>query len=103
MVSLQKFKQRVEGLGNFVWLVSDKELTKLKLYLYANTESAALVSTMGWQQAGFYAFGNGVLYNDEFYTPDDFGIINLGAVGNFYLPYCSKQFGGSPGEYNFEQ
>ena len=102
LVSLAKFKQRVEGLGNFVWLASDKELTKLKLYLYANTMTANLIAKMGWQQAGFFAFGNGVLYNDEFYMPDDFGIINLGDLGNYYLPSSSKQNEIDESTYHFE-
>ena len=33
LVSLSKFKQKVEGLGNYIWLATEKEMTRLKMYL----------------------------------------------------------------------
>lgn len=103
LTSLGKFRQRVEGLGNFLWEAGDKELIKVKRYLYANTDSAILVAKMGWQTHGFFAYGNGILYNDEFKTPDDFGIIKLGEAGNFYLPSSSKMSEQKPGTFHFER
>lgn len=37
-ISLPEFKQKIEGLGNYVWLATEKELAMLKAYLYELTE-----------------------------------------------------------------
>ena len=63
LIALAKFKQKIEGLGNFIWKGTEKELTKLKSYLYEKTETATEITQMGWQRAGFYAFGNGVFHD----------------------------------------
>lgn len=77
LIALAKFKQKIEGLGNFIWKGTEKELTKLKSYLYEKTETATEITQMGWQRAGFYAFGNGVFYDDLFIKTDDYGIVRL--------------------------
>ena len=75
LVSLQKFMVRVESLGNFIWKASQRELNKLKSYLYEQTETAENITQMGWNRNGFYAFGNGVYYEGEFIKADDNGIV----------------------------
>ena len=40
LVSLTKFRQRVESQGNFIWKAKEEQLTTLKMYLYATTETA---------------------------------------------------------------
>ena len=83
LIALAKFKQKIEGLGNFIWKGTEKELTKLKSYLYEKTETATEITQMGWQRAGFYAFGNGVFYDDLFIKTDDYGIVRLKDKGNY--------------------
>lgn len=90
LVSISKFKQKVEGLGNFVWCASEKELTKLKSYLYEKTETAVQISQLGWQKDGFFAFGNGIYYDNAFIKVDDYGIVRIKDKGNYYLPAHSK-------------
>ena len=34
LVSISKFKQKIEGQGNFIWKATERELTKLKSFLY---------------------------------------------------------------------
>lgn len=102
LVSLSKFKQKVEGLGNYIWKASEKELTKLKSYLYENTETAIQIVQLGWQRQGFFAFGNGVFHNDEFTKVDDYGIVRL-SVGNFYLPANSKIYRDDIKLFQFER
>ena len=88
LVSLSKFKQKVEGLGNYIWLATEKEMTRLKMYLYEQTETAVEITQLGWQRKGFYAFGNGV-FDTEWHPVDDYGIVRLGDKGNYYLPASS--------------
>ncbi len=103
LVSLSKFKQKIEGLGNFIWKASEKELTKLKSFLYEKTETASEVKQMGWQREGFYAFGNGIFYGGKFYTADDYGIVRLPEKGNFYLPSSSKIYRDDTRLFTFEK
>lgn len=103
LISLQKFKQKVESLGNFVWKAGDKELTKLKCYLYEKTETAMQVKQLGWNRKGFYAFGNGIFDGKSFHAVDDYGIVRLGDKGNYYLPAYSKIYKEKTDYFKFER
>ena len=103
LISLAKFKQRIEGLGNYIWKATERELTKLKSYLYEKTETATEITQMGWQRQGFYAFGNGVFYDNHFIAADEYGIVRLKDKGNFYLPASSKIYKDDPKLCTFEK
>ena len=103
LVSIAKFKQRVEGLGNYIWKAAERELTKLKSYLYEKTETAVMITQLGWQRQGFYAFGNGVFYNGKFLKVDDYGIVRINELGNFYLPANSKIYRDDIKLFQFER
>lgn len=90
LVSLTKFRQRVEGLGNYIFEANEQCLIKLKRYLYEQTQTATEVTQLGWQKQGFYAFGNGALYQGSFIHADSFGIVSLPDGQNYYLPGASK-------------
>lgn len=101
LVSLSKFRQKVEGLGNYIWLASERELTKLKMFLYEQTETALEVTQLGWQRGGFFAFGNGC-YDTEWHPCDEYGIVRLDN-GNFYLPASSKIYHDEIKLFQFER
>lgn len=103
LVSLQKFKQKVEGLGNFIWQVKDEQLTKLKTYLYEQTETAVEIKQLGWNKDGFFAFGNGVYCDGVFYEADDLGIVRLQDKGNYYLPAKSMIYASDRTLFEFEK
>lgn len=102
LVSLSKFKQKVEGLGNYIWLASEKEMTRLKMYLYEQTETAMEITQLGWQRKGFYAFGNGV-FDTEWHPVDEYGIVRLGDKGNYYLPASSLIYRDDDKLFQFER
>lgn len=101
LVSLSKFKIKVEGLGNYVWLATEKELTKLKMFLYEQTETAIEVTQLGWQRQGFFAFGNGA-FDTEWHPADEYGIVRL-KDGNYYLPGCSSIYRDDVKLFQFER
>ena len=104
LCSLAKFKQKVEGLGNFIWLAKEEHLTKLKMYLYEKTETAIEITQLGWQRKGFFAFGNGCFYNGNWHDTDDYGIVRLGdELGNFYLPANSRIYRDETKLFAFER
>ena len=90
LVSLSKFRQRVEGLGNYIFEANEQCLIKLKRYLYEQTQTAVEVTQLGWQKQGFYAFGNGALFQGSFIKADGYGIVSLSDGQNYYLPGASK-------------
>lgn len=101
LVSLSKFKQKVEGLGNYIWLATEKELTKLKMFLYEQTETAIEITQLGWQRKGFFAFGNGA-FESEWHSVDEYGIVRLKS-GNYYLPASSKIYRDDVKLFQFER
>lgn len=88
--SVTRFRQKLEGFGNYMWLGSEKDMMKLKFYLYDNTETARKVEQLGWNSPGFYAFGNGIWTDGSFQKADEFGICRFPAIGNFYIPAAAK-------------
>lgn len=89
LTSLQKFSQRIEGLGNYIWMAPSPRLTQLKTYLYENTETATRIEQLGWQSQGIFAFGNGVYASGKWYPVDEYGIVRLPEIDNQYLPSSS--------------
>nr|DAY94238.1 MAG TPA: DNA primase, catalytic core [Caudoviricetes sp.] len=102
LVSLSKFRQRIEGIGNFIWEASEKELIKLKKFLYEQTETATEITQLGWQRNGFYAFGNGI-YDGKWHPVDEYGIVRLEKEGNFYLPASSRIYANDDKLFQFER
>lgn len=76
--SLQRFRKRLESMGNYIWMGGESEMVKLKTYLYDNTDTARAVTKMGWNAAGFYAFGNGLWCDGAFRQADKYGIVRTG-------------------------
>lgn len=103
LVSLKSFRVRIEGLGNYLWKAKEEQLTKLKGFLYESTETAVEITQLGWQQEGFYAFGNGVQYLDEWLPVDEYGIVRLGELGNVYLPAASRLYRNERKLFQFER
>ena len=62
------------------------------------------ISTLGWQKQGFYAFGNGVVYDGQWFPVDEEGIVRLSSsMGSFYLPAFSKMNEDNADKFLFEQ
>ena len=84
-------------------VASAKELTKLKKYLYEQTETAEEITQLGYQPKGkFYAFGNGV-FDIDWHPVDEYGIVRLGERGNYYLPASSKIYRDETKLFQFER
>jgi DNA primase len=101
LVSLARFKERVESLGNFLWEASESELNKLKRFLYEKTETCIEITQLGWQKHGFFAWGNGI-YNETFTKVDENGIVRHEDL-NFYLPAFSSVYKHEDGLFTNER
>ena len=107
LVSLPKFMIKVESAGNFLWLAGAEELKKLKKYLFDITGTAIRIRQYGWQRKGFWAFGNGCIYDDEWYPADHMGIVHLHdaekSMDNYYLQGASDIYAEDTSYFGFER
>ncbi len=103
LVSLSRFKQKIESVGNYIWLAKEEQLTRLKQFLYKATETAEPITQLGWQERGFFAFGNGVFDGKRWQETDEQGIVRLGETGNYYLPAFSSVYKCQKSLFQFER
>ena len=107
LVSLPKFMVKVESVGNFIWKSGMPELVKLKTYLYDLTETAIRVRQYGWQHGGFWSFGNGCIYENDWYPADSMGIVHLHeaekSLDNYYLQGASEIYAADTSYFSFER
>ena len=103
LVSLSKFRIRVESLGNYLWEAGEPELFKLKNYIFHNTETCDEITQLGWQKRwGFYAWGNGGFADGKYHKADEIGILRIGDR-SFYLPAFSRIFENETQLFQFER
>lgn len=103
LVSLNRFKQRVESLGFFSFKGDAVKLDNLKEYLYSITDSAVQLSKMGWNTSEeLYAFGDGIFADNVLYEVNDLGIVKVDER-TFYLPAFSKMHLDQRDAYQFER
>lgn len=103
LVSLNRFKQRIESLGFFSFRGDAVKLDNLKEYLYSITDSAVQLSKMGWNTAEeLYAFGDGIFADNVLYEVNDLGIVKVDDR-TFYLPAFSKMHLDQRDAYQFER
>lgn len=103
LVSLPRFQQRIESMGNFIFKGVKDDFTKIREYLYSITKSAVKVQNMGWnRKEQIYAFGDGVYYDGSFFDADEYGIAKIDDK-SYYLPAFSKMYEDSPEAFQFER
>ena len=107
LVSQPKFMVKVESIGNFIWKVGMPELIKLKTYLFEQTETAVRIRQYGWNRSGFFTFGNGCIYQNEWYQADTMGIVHLheaeSHLDNYYLQGASEIYAADTSYFSFER
>lgn len=91
-VSHGDFKRQLIRLGYFVFKSGANtqhfDLVAEKILKGFNT--ALELQTMGWNSKGFYAFGNGVYWKNEFKNVNNYGIIHLEGVDQEEDDYNEK-------------
>ena len=107
LVSINKFMVKVESAGNFLWLANVEELKKLKRYLFDITGTAIRIRQYGWQKRSFWAFGNGCIYENDWYPADRMGIVHLHdadkQLDNYYLQGASDLYAEDTSYFTFER
>ena len=112
MYSLNNFRERVGSMGNFRWKAGQGELNTFGDYLYDNTETAVEIKQLGWNQAGFFVWGNGIVTGGKFLDVDEYGICRVDRydvdgkptrTDNYYLPAMSRIYADQRAMYKFER
>ena len=107
LVNMAKFQIKVESAGNFLWLANIEELKKLKKYLFDITGTAIRIRQYGWQKRGFWAFGNGCIFENTWYPADHMGIVHLHdadkKLDNYYLQGASDLYAEDTSYFAFER
>ena len=91
------------GLRIPMFDIQFNQLTKLNEFLYEKTETATEITQLGWQKDDFFAFGNGIVINGRWEPVDEFGIVRLKDIDNFYLPAASKIYRHERKLFQFER
>lgn len=102
LISIAAFRLRVESLGNFLFEGGDAGLGKVKAYLYENTRSCREITQLGWQKAGFFAWGNGIIENKKFVPVNELGIVVIKGQ-HYYLPAFSSFYEADELLFQFER
>jgi hypothetical protein len=77
LISVEKFKERVESIGNFQFQGKSSDLARIKSKLFNLEKPSIEISTLGQYRDLFYTFGNGVYKDGNFIDIDDKGMIEL--------------------------
>jgi hypothetical protein len=110
LVSLTEFQVFAESQGNFLFEGNKVQFTRIKRKLYNETADAYEVKMLGWQDEGFYAFGNGS-YNGKFTKVDGYGIVKHllekneeeAEERNFFIPAFSEIYKHEKDQYESEK
>ena len=81
VTKLERFKEKIEGRGDFRFFEKQEKYEMLKAFMYDKTAEAQRVNLMGWNNIGnkgFYAFCNGIVYEGRWQAVDEYGMIRLG-------------------------
>src|SRR5574343_639095 len=102
MISISAFRLRCESVGNFRFDAGEFGLNKLKAYLYEQTKTCTEIIQLGWQKQGFWAWANGIYFNNQFQPINEDGICTYNNE-NFYLPALSSFYKADEMLFQFER
>lgn len=103
LCSITKLKQKLEGLGNYMWMTTDANFGRVKRFLFANMKVAIPIKQMGWNQHGFFAYENTVWRNGNFYDADEYGMCTFEDGSKWYIPASSSAYKYDEIHYDLEK
>lgn len=85
MISLEKFKARVESVGNYLFEGKASDLARIKSKLYNNEKPSIEIARLGQYKNKFWAFANGIFDGQAFLPIDDRGMVDCHG-DHYYIP-----------------
>lgn len=89
MISLDKFRVRVESLGNFIFEGKATDLTRIKTQLLNNERSAIEIARLGQYKNHFWAWANGIYTGAAWIPTDDRGMVEVDGQ-HYFIPVMSN-------------
>lgn len=85
LISLDKFKARVESSGNYIFEGRPADLTRIKTKLYNLERPSIEIGRLGQHKNKFFTFANGLYYGETFLPIDDRGMVDCDTE-HYYIP-----------------
>lgn len=85
LISIEKFKGRVESQGNYLFEGSAAHLARIKNKLYTLEKPSIEIARLGQYKDKFWAWANGIYTGDAFIPVDDKGMAEV-AGEHYYIP-----------------
>lgn len=85
LISIEKFKARVESQGNFLFEGNAANLARVKNKLYTLERPSIEIARLGQHKDRFWAWANGIYDGDNFIPVDDKGMCEV-AGEHYYIP-----------------
>jgi len=85
LISLDKFKARVEGSGNYIFEGRPADLTRIKTKLYNLEKPSLEIGRLGQYKNKFFTWANGLYDGNNFLPIDDRGMVDCGG-DHYYIP-----------------
>jgi hypothetical protein len=77
LISLDRFKERIESTGNYQFNGKATDLSRIKSKLFNLEKPSQEIAVLGQYRTDFYTFGNGVYRQGKFIEIDERGMIEL--------------------------
>lgn len=85
-VSEQSFRKMIEGKGNFTWMGKGSDFDRLMIRLKEEMGDGRMISVLGWQPEGFWAYNNRIVALDGSTKQlDEHGQIEIENT-SYYMP-----------------
>lgn len=88
-ITLAGFRKAVESEGNYLFRGTEADFMKVKSFIYDSMDSCHQVTKLGYHNAGFYTWGNGISTEEGFKRADEWGVVSYNAE-KYWLPAFSK-------------
>lgn len=85
LIGLDRFKGRVESVGNFLFDGKPSDLSRIKSKLFNQERPSVEISRLGQYKDRFFAFANGIYHDGDFLPIDDNGMVQVGEE-HFFIP-----------------
>lgn len=97
-LSKNGFMKMVEAFGNFQFDGSEKDYLRLKSKLMDEMGDGRKIDVLGWQDEGFWAFNNCIVYEGEVLHLDKNGMIEVDGI-TYYIPSGNSIYKRNPNRF----
>lgn len=94
--SISAFIEMITNFGNFNWQGTPSDFQRLISKLYDEMGDGRMIHVLGWQDEGFFAFSNAVIFPDgRVEQLDKYGCIELNGA-SYYIPAGNSIYSSNP-------